>query len=115
LEYGLVIALIVKIMSKEYLYICSSDFQFYYFGFFLCVFMVGIKFEERIVSIMLTPAYAVVELEGCCCIKDAGGQAGVEVHPLDEHPEDGGQVAEHQAPQHQPAHPRLRKGKAYQI
>ena len=31
----------------------------------------------------------------------------MEVDPLDEHPEDGGQVAEHQARQHAPTHPRL--------
>ena len=31
----------------------------------------------------------------------------MEVEPLDEHPEDRGKVAEHQAGQQTPAHPRL--------
>ena len=34
-------------------------------------------------------------------------QPGVEVDTLDEHPEDRGQVAEHEAGQHHPTHPGL--------
>ncbi len=56
----------------------------------------------------LTPSYAVVELKGGGGVEYAGGEPGVEVDSLDEHPEDGGQVPEHQAGQDHAAHPGLR-------
>ena len=59
------------------------------------------------IVVKLTPTNQVVEEERSGGAEYVGGDLGVEVDPLDEHPEDGGLEAEHEQGQHHVAQPWL--------
>lgn len=69
------------------------------------------QFSVACLLFVLTPSDKVVEFEGRGRIEDVGHDPRVEVHALDEHPEDGGDVPIEQEHQDQFADVALRKRK----